>query len=46
VKPVGTQDLLRQIEALLIQQQDANQSEEPAHLPPDNGAEANERKAS
>ena len=26
VKPIGTQDLLRQIEALLIQQQDANLS--------------------
>jgi len=30
VKPVGTQDLLRQIEALLVQQQDEKQSIERA----------------
>lgn len=46
VKPIGTQDLLRQIEALLIQQQDANQSHEPGPSARENGAEANERKAS
>jgi hypothetical protein len=27
VKPIGTQDLLRQIEALLVQHQDGKQSE-------------------
>src|SRR5215469_7773038 len=43
VKPIGTQDLLRQIEALLIKQQDANQSHEPASTG-DNGSQ--ERKAS
>src|SRR5215831_16938049 len=32
VKPIGTQDLLRQIEALLIQQQDEKQSDEPGHV--------------
>jgi DNA-binding NtrC family response regulator len=31
VKPIGTQDLLRQIEALLVQQQDEKQSIERAH---------------
>jgi DNA-binding response OmpR family regulator len=46
VKPIGTQDLLRQIEAMLIQQQDANQSDEPGHVTRDNGAEASKRKAS
>ena len=47
VKPIGTQDLLRQIEALLVQQQDANQSShEPGHSTRDNGGEAKERKAS
>jgi len=46
VKLIWTQDLLRQIEAMLIQQQDANQSVEPSHLTQDNGAEASERKAS
>jgi DNA-binding NtrC family response regulator len=46
VKPIGTQDLLRQIEALLIQQQDANQSHEPGHPTEDNGTKAKARKAS
>lgn len=32
VKPVGTQDLLRQIEALLVQRQDDNQSLERARI--------------
>lgn len=31
VKPIGTQDLLRQIEALLVQQQDENHSIEHTH---------------
>lgn len=31
VKPIGTQDLLRQIEALLVQQQDENLSIERSH---------------
>jgi DNA-binding NtrC family response regulator len=34
VKPIGTQDLLRQIEALLIQQQDEKFSREQAQLSP------------
>lgn len=46
VKPIGTQDLLRQIEALLIQQQDANQSHEPGHPTRDKSGDAKERKAS
>jgi DNA-binding NtrC family response regulator len=47
VKPVGTQDLLRQIEALLIQHQDEKQLREqvrPVH--PDGPSELNEEKAS
>jgi len=32
VKPIGTQDLLRQIEALLVQQQDEKQSRERARV--------------
>ena len=35
VKPIGTQDLLRQIEALLVQQQDAKQSRELARISAD-----------
>jgi DNA-binding response OmpR family regulator len=34
VKPVGTQDLLRQIEALLVQQQDEKQSRERLTVQP------------
>lgn len=44
VKPIGTQDLLRQIEALLVQQQDEKQSME--RLARDNGGPGKERKAS
>src|SRR5207247_10599430 len=32
VQPIGTQDLLRQIEALLVQHQDAKQASEPASV--------------
>jgi hypothetical protein len=32
VKPIGTQDLLRQIEALLVQQQDEKRAREIAGL--------------
>ena len=46
VKPIGTQDLLRQIEAMLIQQQDANQSHETGPSTEDNGSKAKQRKAS
>lgn len=47
VKPIGTQDLLRQIEALLIQRQDAHQSRERAQASSgDNGTAEKERKAS
>lgn len=42
VKPIGTQDLLRQIEALLVQQQDEKQ----ALLSPGEKAAGEERKAS
>ena len=35
VKPVGTQDLLRQIEALLIQQQDEKQALERTRMAPE-----------
>jgi DNA-binding NtrC family response regulator len=40
VKPVGTQDLLRQIEALLVQQQDERHAREhnlPAEIVPEGG---------
>ena len=40
VKPIGTQDLLRQIEALLVQQQDAKQSREPSRPSADGGLQA------
>ena len=46
VKPIGTQDLLRQIEALLIQQQDANQSLDRGNSTRENGTDSKERKAS
>lgn len=46
VKPVGTQDLLRQIEALLIQQQDEKQALERAQLTPEIIPEPKEQKAS
>jgi DNA-binding response OmpR family regulator len=38
VKPIGTQDLLRQIEALLIQQQDEKRAREIAGLGGPSGA--------
>jgi len=47
VKPIGTQDLLRQIEALLVQQQDENHSIERSHASPiDLPAGKKERRAS
>jgi CheY-like chemotaxis protein len=46
VKPIGTQDLLRQIEALLVQQQDEKQSLERARLMGGDPGPDNERKAS
>ena len=46
VKPIGTQDLLRQIEALLVQQQDENQSlERTQPCGSDPGPTDKERKA-
>jgi DNA-binding NtrC family response regulator len=46
VKPIGTQDLLRQIEALLVQHQDEKQSLERARpTQPDTVAEQQEEKA-
>ena len=45
VKPIGTQDLLRQIEALLVQQQDEKQSIERV-LAPDSQDNNKKRKAS
>ena len=44
VKPIGTQDLLRQIEALLVQQQDEKQTLERAQAGSDSSPAANERK--
>ena len=44
VKPIGTQDLLRQIEALLVQRQDARALIETARLSPEDSA--SKRKAS
>jgi|SRR5215469_4452590 len=44
VKPIGTQDLLRQIEALLVQQQDEKQTLERAQASSEPSAAANERK--
>jgi DNA-binding NtrC family response regulator len=46
VKPIGTQDLLRQIEALLVQQQDEKQMLERARLSSAEPAAEKERKAS
>jgi DNA-binding NtrC family response regulator len=46
VKPIGTQDLLRQIEALLVQQQDEKQSLERARLIGADPGSDKERKAS
>lgn len=47
VKPIGTQDLLRQIEAMLIQRQDDHQARERAHSSSsDNGTAEKERRAS
>jgi len=47
VKPIGTQDLLRQIEALLVQHQDQMQSRENARLDarPDTVARQKQQKA-
>jgi DNA-binding NtrC family response regulator len=46
VKPIGTQDLLRQIEALLVQHQDEKQSRERARpTQPDTVAEEQQEKA-
>jgi DNA-binding NtrC family response regulator len=44
VKPIGTQDLLRQIEALLVQQQDEKQTLERAQASSETSPSANERK--
>jgi DNA-binding response OmpR family regulator len=46
VKPIGTQDLLRQIEALLIRQQDENRSLDGAEPLAEVSAERKDRKAS
>lgn len=46
VKPIGTQDLLRQIEALLVQQQDEKQSLERARLMGADPGSDKKRKAS
>lgn len=46
VKPVGTQDLLRQIEALLVQQQDEKQALERATLAAKSTPADNRQKAS
>jgi len=46
VKPVGTQDLLRQIEALLVQQQDEKQALERARLVTEALPKENRQKAS
>jgi DNA-binding response OmpR family regulator len=46
VKPVGTQDLLRQIEALLVQQQDEKQALERAHLAAESRSRESRQKAS
>jgi DNA-binding NtrC family response regulator len=44
VKPIGTQDLLRQIEALLVQQQDEKQTLERAQASSETSPSANQRK--
>jgi DNA-binding response OmpR family regulator len=46
VKPIGTQDLLRQIEALLIRQQDENILLERGRAASDTPSEQKERRAS
>ncbi len=46
VKPIGTQDLLRQIEALLVQQQDENSIERSHPSPIENPGDKKERRAS
>lgn len=46
VKPIGTSDLLRQIEALLVRQQDEKQSREQARLATETRAGHPEQKAS
>jgi DNA-binding NtrC family response regulator len=46
VKPVGTQDLLRQIEALLVQQQDERHARERNQVPNDIIPEGSQQKAS
>ena len=46
VKPVGTQDLLRQIEALLVQQQDEKQALERARIVTEALPKENRQKAS
>src|SRR5438128_1162333 len=46
VKPIGTQDLLRQIEALLVQQQDENLSIERHASSIENPGDKKERRAS
>lgn len=46
VKPVGTQDLLRQIEALLVQQQDEKQARERTTRAPEVLPEGSQQKAS
>ena len=46
VKPVGTQDLLRQIEALLVQQQDEKQALERARMATEALPKENRQKAS
>ena len=45
VKPIGTQDLLRQIEALLVQQQDENQSHGRAQAGSETSPASKEREA-
>ena len=46
VKPIGTQDLLRQIEALLVQHEDNKQAREHARLVPADTFAEKEQKAS
>jgi DNA-binding response OmpR family regulator len=46
VKPIGTQDLLRQIEVLLIRQQDEKQSRDKTRLIPADEVPLQEQKAS
>src|SRR5258708_6866835 len=46
VKPIGTQDLLRQIDALLVRQQDENLSLDRARAAVEGSAERKDRRAS